>query len=56
MMEDIDRMFEMLTQYCLSLNTVETHVKKGDIEERDAEMVGEAKELRKFNEVLDRRS
>lgn len=55
-MDDIDRMFEMLTQYCLSLNTVETHVKKGENADWEKDMDGEAYELHKFNEALDRRS
>ena len=54
---DINRMFELLTYFCLSLNTVETHIKKVE-KERDgsADLKGEAYELMKFNEQLLRRS
>ena len=55
--EDIDRMFELLTQYCLSLNTVETHVKKGTNKGSNFDdLDGQAYELKKFNEQLARRS
>ena len=54
--DDIDRMFDLLTKYCLSLNTVETHVKRKADGNNENEIDGEAYELRKFNEALSRRS
>ena len=48
---DIDRMFELLTYFCLSINTVETHIRKVDAElDGSGDLNGEAYELMKFNE------
>ena len=50
-------MFELLTYFCLSINTVETHIKKVDAQlDGSGDLNGEAYELMKFNEQLIRRS
>ena len=44
-------MFDLLTQFCLGLNVVETHLKKVEAEQDGSgDLNGEAYELKKFNE------